>query len=402
MQVAYFDCFAGASGDMILGALVDAGLSVEHLRTELAGLDVAGWQMHAEQVQRGALRATHMVVEVDPSVRIERRPDVERVLAAARISDRVKSDARRIFDRLFAAEARVHGAAHDDVHLHEMGSLDTLVDIVGAVIGLQALAIEAIYVSALPMSHGTVKTQHGLLPLPGPAVMELLRGVPVRSVDVESELVTPTGAAILTTLAEAFTWHPQFTVATTGYGAGSRELPFANVLRLTTGNTTAQHGVGVERVTLLETQIDDMPPEWYDHVLRLLLSAGALDVYMTPVQMKKNRPGTLLTVVAQPATAERLRTILLTETTTLGVRQQDVERFSLPRELATFETHFGPLQCKVAHLPDGTRRVAPEYDVCRRVAEQHHVPLWDVYRAVHIAAGSVPATGHADLPATAS
>ncbi|MBA3945638.1 MAG: nickel pincer cofactor biosynthesis protein LarC, partial [Herpetosiphonaceae bacterium] len=365
--------------------LVDAGLSVDLLTRELTRLGVAGWQLRSEQVQRAALRATHLVVEVDSSVRLEHQAEVEEVFARSTLPDTIKADSLRIFERLFAAEARVHGATLDEVHLHEMGSLDTLVDIVGAVIGLHALGIEAVYVSPLPMSRGTVRTQHGLMPLPAPAVLELLRDTPVRAVDIEAELVTPTGAAILTTLAQGFNRHPSFTISTTGYGAGSRDLPFANVLRVIAGETVSTSGVAVEQVTLLETQIDDMPPEWYGHVMNLCFQTGALDVYLTPVQMKKNRPGTLLTVITRPERAEQLRMIMLTQTTTLGVRQQQIERFCLPREIVTVTTRFGPIQAKVALLPDGKRRLAPEYEACRQVAEQQQVPLWEVYQAVHTA-----------------
>ncbi len=385
MRVAYFDCFAGASGDMILGALVDAGVSVDLLTEELRRLGLAGWRLRTAQVQRAALRATHLIVEVDPSVRIEHQVEVEEVFARSTLPDAIKTDSLRIFERLFAAEARVHGATRDEVHLHEMGSLDTLVDVVGAVIGLRALDIEAVYVSPLPMSRGTVRTQHGLMPLPAPAVLELLRDVPVRAVGIEAELVTPTGAAILTTLAQGFNWHPSFTISTTGYGAGSRDLPFANVLRVIAGELPGESGVLLEHVTLLETQIDDMPPEWYGHIMDLLFQTGALDVYLTPVQMKKNRPGTLLTVITRPERAEPARMLMLTQTTTLGVRQQQIERFCLPREIVTVATRFGSIQAKVALLPDGSRRVAPEYEACRQVAEQQHVSLWEVYRAVQLA-----------------
>lgn len=385
MRIAYFDCFAGASGDMILGAIVDAGIHIDVLQDELRGLNLSGWSLRSEVVERRGLRATKVTVDVDPSVRREYWADVLEQLRTSSFSERVKADSLRIFERLFKAEARVHGASFEDVHLHEMGNIDTLIDVVGAAIGLRALGVEEVFVSAIPAGRGTVRTQHGLIPLPGPAVMELMPGVPMRSVDIEAELVTPTGAAILTTLAKAYDTFPSMKVVVTGYGAGLRDLPFANVLRLMIGETQSTTNVMVERVTLLETQVDDMVPEWYDHAMRRLFAAGALDVYLTPVQMKKNRPGTLMTVVCRPELAEVLSSIVLTETTTIGVRRQDVERFALPREIITVETRFGRIEAKLVELPNSTRRLTPEYEACRRVAEEHGVPLWDVYRAVQSA-----------------
>ncbi len=388
MRIAVVEPFAGASGDMLLGALVDVGVAVETLRAGLAQLGVAGWTLDAVTVIRRGLRATQVQVGVDPATRLAHYADVEWVITASGLAERVKADSLRVFQRIFDAEARVHGATRETVHLHEMGNLDTLIDIVGAVVGLHALGVERVFCGPLPSGRGTIRTAHGLLPVPGPAVMELLKGAPVRYVDVEGEMVTPTGAAILTTVAEGAAF-PPMTVQATGYGAGTRDFPFANVLRLVVGETQAA-GLTAERVSVLETQIDDMSPEWYDYAARRLFDAGALDVYLTPIQMKKGRPGTLLTVVCRPDQAEALSALVLTETMTLGVRRQDLERLCLPRELVTVETRFGPLAAKVAHLPDGRRRVAPEYESCRRAAEAHGVPLWEVYRAVEAAFGSTP------------
>ena len=385
MRLALFEAFAGASGDMILGALLDAGLAIETLRDGLARLDIDGWAVRGETVERRHLRATKVHVDVDPDVRLAHWGDVQRVLTASRLSPSARTASLRIFARLFDAEAHVHGATRETVHLHEMGNLDTLIDVVGAVVGLEALGVERLYCGALPAGRGTIRTAHGLLPAPGPAVMALMGGAPMRHVDIEAELVTPTGAAILTTLADGFGAYPPLTVTATGYGAGMKDLPFANVLRLIIGET-GQASLAVERVALLETQIDNMSPEWYEHAARRLFDAGAFDVYLTPIQMKKGRPGTLLAVVCRPADAEALSGIILAETMTLGVRRQDMDRYCLPREIVAVETAYGPVQAKLALLPDGRRRVAPEYEACRRVAEAHGVPLWEVYRAVEAAA----------------
>ncbi len=395
MRIALFEPFAGASGDMILGALLDAGLGIETLRDGLARLDIGGWGVRGETVERRHLRATKAHVDVDPAVRLAHWAEVERVIEASHLSPHARADSLRIFARLFDAEAHVHGATRETVHLHEMGNLDTLIDVVGAVIGLEALGVERLYCGPLPAGHGTIHTAHGRLPAPGPAVMALMGGAPMRHVDIEAELVTPTGAAILTTLADGFGAYPPLTVSATGYGAGTKDLPFANVLRLIVGETT-EAGLSVERVALLETQIDNMSPEWYGHVTQRLFDAGAFDVYLTPIQMKKGRPGTLLAVVCRPADAEALSGILLAETMTLGVRRQDMDRYCLPREIISVETAFGVVQAKVALLPDGRRRVAPEYEACRRVAEARGVPLWEVYRAAEAAALSGEANDNAN------
>ncbi|MFN8497299.1 MAG: nickel pincer cofactor biosynthesis protein LarC [Anaerolineae bacterium] len=384
MRVALVEPFAGASGDMVLGAVVDAGVSVDELTAGLRGLGIGGWSLAATTVRPHGLRATHVEVTVDPAIRLAHWADVEGQITGAALSERVKRDSLRVFRRLFEAEGRVHGMSYDTVHLHEMGNLDTLIDVVGGVIGLERLGVERVFVAAFPAGRGTIRTQHGLLPSPGPAVMALLEGAPMRAVDIEAELVTPTGAAILTTLADGYGAFPTLTVEALGYGAGTRALPFANVLRLVVGAAADRPAEGLveERITLLETQIDDMPPEWYEYVIGRLLATGALDAYMTPVLMKKNRPGVLLTVLCRPERAEEVAGVVLSETTTLGIRRQDVDRLSLPREIVMVETEYGPIAAKVATLPSGLRRAAPEYEACRVVAEARGVPLWQVYRAV--------------------
>lgn len=391
MRIAVWEPFAGASGDMILGALVDAGVTLDVLRAGLARLGLAGWSLDAETVTRRGLRATKVRVEVDPTVRLSHYAEVEGVILASELDADVQRDSLRIFQRIFDAEAHVHGATRDTVHLHEMGNLDTLIDIVGAVIGLRVLGVDRVVGGPFPVGRGSIRTAHGLLPAPGPAVMQLLQGVPIRHVEIEGEMVTPTGAAILTTLTDTYDAYPPMSVVTTGYGAGNKDFPFANVLRLMVGETSPTR-LMLERVSLLETQIDNMSPEWYEHTARRLFEAGALDVFLMSIQMKKGRPGVLLSVVCQPTRAEELSRIILTETMTLGVRRQDMDRYCLPREIITVETRFGPIQAKVAILPDGARRVAPEYEACRQVAETLGVPLWTVYRAVEAAVSGESST----------
>lgn len=387
MRIAYFDCIGGASGDMILGALLDAGLPLEVLQNAIAALDLPGCKVEAHKVMRGGIAATQAEVLLRDPASKRAWPEVERLVLASRLEPPVKETAHRILRRIAEVEARLHQVALDQVHLHELGSLDTLVDVVGAVAGLRTLGMEAITVSPLPMGRGQTHSLHGPLPLPAPATLELIKGAPVQGVDVEGELVTPTGAAILSTLAQQYGPMPAMTVQAIGYGAGQRDLPFPNVLRLVIGDEVAPAGAGdtVEALTVLETNIDDMNPQGYDHIMARLFAAGALDVYFTPIHMKKNRPGILLTVLCRPADTTALTDLLFAETTTLGVRQQTLLRHCLPREIVTMATHFGPVRMKVTRTKDGRVRAVPEYDDCHRIALERGVTWQEVVAAAQVA-----------------
>lgn len=385
MRIAYFDCIGGASGDMILGALLDAGLSLEVLHSAIAALDLPGCTVEARKVVRGGLTATQAEVLVNDPASERVWPEVERLVLASRLESPVKETAYRILRRIAEVEARLHQTPLDQVHLHELGSLDTIVDVVGAVAGMRALGLEAITVSPLPMGRGRAHSLHGPLPLPAPATLELIKGAPVQGVDLEGELVTPTGAAILSTLAQQYGPMPSVTVQAIGYGAGQRELPFPNVLRLVIGEAEAGAGDTVETLTVLETNIDDMNPQGYDHIMARLFAAGALDVYLTPIHMKKNRPGILLTVLCHPADATALTDLLFSETTTLGVRQQTLLRHCLPREIVTVDTRFGPVHMKVTRTKDGRVRAVPEYDDCHRIALEQDVTWQEVVAAAQMA-----------------
>ncbi len=386
MRIAYFDCIGGASGDMILGALLDAGLPLEVLQNAIAALGLTGCRVEARRVMRGGIAATQAEVLVSDPASERAWPEVERLVLASRLEPSVKETAHRILRRIAEVEARLHQTALAQVHLHELGSLDTLVDVVGAVAGLRALGLEAITVSPLPVGRGQTRSRHGPLPLPAPATLELIKGAPVQGVDVEGELVTPTGAALLSTLAQDYGPMPAMTVQAIGYGAGQREFPFPNVLRLVIGEV-ASVGVGdtVETLAVLETNIDDMNPQGYDHIMARLFAAGALDVYFTPIHMKKNRPGILLTVLCRPGDATALTDLLFAETTTLGVRQQTLIRRCLPREIVTVATRFGPMRMKVTRIKDGWVRAVPEYDDCHRIALEQGVTWQEVVAAAQAA-----------------
>jgi pyridinium-3,5-bisthiocarboxylic acid mononucleotide nickel chelatase len=382
MRVAYIDLVGGASGDMLLSALVDAGAAEDVVRSIPVALQLPDCAVTFERVLRGALSALQANV-ITPQREDHRHvPDLLAIIDRAAISDQVKQQARSVIGRLAEVEARIHHSPIESVHLHEVGGDDALIDIVGVLAALESLQIERVVVSPVPLARGWTKSLHGALPLPAPATLALLEGVPIRCVDdVEKELVTPTGAVLLKSIAHEFGGFPAMTLGRVGLGAGRRELPFPNVVRVWLGETSARNdGLIAETLTLLETNIDDLNPQVYEHVLQRLLAAGALDVTLTPMQMKKNRPAIQLAVLCQPGDADTLLPLMLTETTTLGVRRSSIERVSLPRSIETVETRFGSIHVKVARWNDLIRAV-PEYEDCRRAAEARGVPLLDVLQA---------------------
>jgi uncharacterized protein (TIGR00299 family) protein len=387
MRIAYFDCAAGASGDMILGALVDAGYSLAALESSLGALAVDGWRVHARPVERGGLRGVHLVVETAGDRRFADLRAMLAPIAASGLPSPVKARAEAILRRLAEAESRVHQVPVEAVHFHEVGSLDTLVDVVGAVAGLDALGIDRVHVSALPLGGGSVDTAHGRLPVPAPATAELLRGFPVYDNGVRAELVTPTGAAILTTLATPGP-APAITLDAIGWGAGTRELAIPNLLRVLIGPAEAGAGSGpVETETLVavETTIDDMSPQLYEPLMERLLEAGALDVYLTPVIMKRSRPGVVLTAFATPEQASELADVLFRETPTIGVRWSEVRRRRLPRELVRRETPLGPVTFKVSRLHGRVVTVTPEFEEVRRIARERGLPVREALEQARIA-----------------
>ena len=384
MKIAYFDCIAGASGDMLLGALVDAGLPLETLREKLAALNLGDeFELTAHKVSKNGFGATKVDVVVHEHHHGRHLAEIESLIRKSSLPEHIQEQTVGMFRRLAEVEAGIHGQPVEEVHLHEVGGVDTIVDVSGVLLGLDALGVEQVYASPLPLGRGFVKGAHEQIPLPAPATVALLQGVPVLGSEIEMELVTPTGALLLTTLCVGFGPIPAMTLTGQGYGAGGRDLPIPNVLRLLLGEQTNGQA-GVEALVLLETNIDDNSAEINGYVMEKLFAAGALDVFFTPIQMKKNRPATLLSVLCRPAEVETLETILFRETSTLGVRRQSVERRCLERTSETVETPYGLVRVKVATLPDGTTKCAPEYEDCKRAAEAHNVPLRMVYEAALI------------------
>ena len=364
---------------MILGALVDAGVPLESLRTELTKLPLQGYRLSAREVKKGAFRAIKVDVEVDGNAHHQHRnlSAILDLLAQSRLPDQVKADARRIFTRLAEAEARVHGSTVNEVHFHDVGALDAIVDVTGAVVGLHLLGIGAVHVSALPLGGGMVEGPHGKIPLPGPGTAELLKGFPVFDNGIKAELVTPTGAAILTTLAKSSGSMPRMTVERVGYGAGSMELPIPNLLRCFVGETAAD-AESQETVVQIETTIDDMSPQLYEPLMDRLLEAGALDVFLTPVIMKRSRPGVVLTALSEPSRVGELSTILFEESTTIGVRWTDYQRTRLERESVTLPTAYGPVSFKLSRLQGKLVTVTPEFSEVSLIAKEKGLPVREV------------------------
>jgi hypothetical protein len=386
MRIAYFDCVAGASGDMLLGALLDAGLPEGALREGLAGLHLPGFGLQVRRVMKNGIAATKVDVIVDDNAPERHLSDLLAILAQADLTPSVRERAARVLTRLGEVEAGIHGVPVDTVHLHELGGLDTIVDVAGVLAGVEALGIEQVIVSPVPLGRGTIRTAHGEIPLPAPATLALLRGAPIAGSEIHSETVTPTGAALLTNMANAYGSIPAMTLTAVGYGAGGRDLPIPNVVRLLIGESAPAADTPPKVVAVMETNIDDLNPEVYEHVMARLFRAGALDVFLTPIQMKKNRPATLLRVICRPADSAAMTSILFEETSTLGVRRHLMERETLPRTIREVQTPYGPVRVKMARLPNGRVKAAPEYEDCRRLADAQGVPLRDVYFAAELEA----------------
>lgn len=384
-MIAYFDCFSGASGDMILGALVDAGLDVAALRDALASLNVPGYTLKAEAIVSKGISGTRVHVDLAEHEHAHRHlSDIVAIVEASGLSRPAKEKVGCIFNRLAEAEAKIHGVTPQQIHFHEVGSVDAIVDICGAVVGMEMLGVERAYCSSLPTGGGTVRSAHGVLPVPAPATLELIRAAkaPLRPVDVQAELVTPTGAAILTTLCEFR--QPALNLRAIGYGFGQKELPWANALRLWLGDAAAT-GLPEDTVTVIEANLDDTAGELLGAAMERLFAAGALDVYFTPIQMKKNRPAVKLSVIADEAKVASLARVVLEETSTLGVRMQRMQRLKCERWQESIDTPFGPVQTKAKKLGERVT-VAPEYDDAARVARAYGVPVSAVYAAVAAAA----------------
>src|SRR5450631_206688 len=380
MNLAYFDCFSGISGDMTLGALIDAGCDVGRLREGLKGLEVDGWELSAEKVWKNGMAATYAKVRTEDQQKHRSLTDILDILQKSQLAPQVRQRSAAIFQKLGEAEAHVHDVPLDQIHFHEVGAVDAIVDIVGACIGFDALGIDKFACSPLNVGGGTAKMAHGVLPVPTPATATLLTGKPTYSNGVQRELVTPTGAAIVATLCDSFGPQPPMTVSAIGYGAGTADLEGQpNVVRIMIGESLEKSAHALdEEISIIEANLDDMNPQIYGYVVEKALLAGALDVYTTALQMKKNRPGTLLTILCRPQDAEALTSLIFAETTTFGVRTHPAQRRALPREWVNVSTPYGEVRIKLSRSNGHVLHAAPEYDDCRKLAVEKQVPLQQV------------------------
>jgi pyridinium-3,5-bisthiocarboxylic acid mononucleotide nickel chelatase len=401
MRTLYFDCFAGASGDMILGALASAGADTGLLLDQLKLLGVANYEVSFNTVNRSGISATWANVRTAPEPAHRHLSDILKIINGSGLSDGVKALAARIFSRLAEAEAHVHNMPVERVHFHEVGALDAIIDVVGACVCFELLGIERFISSGLHVGSGMVKMAHGLFPIPPPAVAELLKGAPVYSSDIKGELVTPTGAAIISTVCGEYGPLPRMRIEATGYGAGTREYEdFPNVLRVMIGEDEAlaslekadeddANKAADERLLMIETNVDDMSPQFFGYLMDQAFERGALDCFYTPVQMKKNRPGVLINILCRQSEREALSDLLFKETTTLGVRCYEVERRALARASVQVETPYGIIEVKVARLDGGMLKAMPEYEQCRAAARAAGVTLREVWEAASAAASSL-------------
>lgn len=382
MRIAYFDCFSGASGDMILGACLDAGFPLERLREGLAALTVGGYTVDAARIRKQGFAATQFDVQVDPATHKPHRhlKHIREILENSPLPESVRGNALKVFTRLAEVEAAAHGTTLEKVHFHEVGAIDAIVDITGACLALEYFGVRRLHVSAIPTGNGTVRCEHGVMPVPAPATAGLLVGVPLASCEEEGELTTPTGAAILTTLASGFGPMPSMRIETIGMGAGRRDgKTRPNVLRLFLGEATETPSADErDQILVLETNLDDISGEIIGHVTEKLFAAGALDVFTTPIAMKKSRPASMLTVLIEPSRRDAAEAVLFAETATFGVRGHLAERSKLARMVETVNTDLGPIRIKVGRRGDEVIAATPEYEDCRAAAERSSKPLREV------------------------
>jgi uncharacterized protein (TIGR00299 family) protein len=384
-QIVYFDCFPGVSGDMILGALIDAGLDLHQLEFELRKLNIPGYTLNAEKTTRKGLSGTRFLVHAEEDQTERHLKDIEEILDHSALDDDIKVSGKAIFRELANVEAKIHNSAPEKVHFHEIGGLDSIIDIIGSLLGLKLLGIETVYASRIPVGTGFVECDHGTLPLPAPASLELLKGIPIYASSMEKEIVTPTGIAILKNVAKSFGVIPEMRIQRIGYGAGSREMKIPNLLRVWIGDSEKNQEYEEDEVILIETNIDDMNPEYFGYTSEKLFERGALDVFMTPIFMKKNRPGTLLSVLILPDTLDEMLSTIFAETTSLGIRIHRLEREKLPREIITVDTPFGCVRVKVSRVGHEIKNISPEYEDCKEIAAKQGIPLRKVYEVAEVA-----------------
>ena len=373
MRIAYGDLIGGISGDMFVAALVDLGLSLEVLRRELRKIPALKFELNVAKRTVHSITATQFQVTAPGNEPPRSWNQIRQLIDASELAPEVKAISVKMFQRLAEVEGKIHGVPTDEVHFHEVGATDSIVDIVAAAIGFHELRIGAVHFSKVPLGRGLTQSGHGPLPVPGPATLELLKGVPVHWTALEGETVTPTGAAIISELGTSYDEQPSMMVEEIGYGSGQKDWPDRpNLFRLVLGTSLNWQQ---EEMLVIETNIDDMNPQFFEHVMDRLFEAGARDVFFSPIQMKKNRPAVLVRVIAEPRDRDRMAKILFEETTTIGLRYHSVGRIILNRMEATIKTRFGDVKVKILHQPSGEKRISPEYEELKRIAIEKKIPL---------------------------
>lgn len=377
VKTAYFDTFSGISGDMVLGALIDLGLDVNYLQSELKKLDISGYDIKVKKVEKNHILGTDVSITVEEEQKLRSFKDVKQIIDNSRLSDDIKKLSKKIFFKLAEAESKIHKLSIEKIHFHEVGAIDSIVDIVGAVIGLKKLQIKNVFCSYIPLGKGFVKCSHGVFPVPAPATVEILRNIPVYSTNIKHEMVTPTGAAIIASIASHFGDMPLMKVNRIGYGVGKTNLAHPNLLRVLSGDLKQDDNI--DFTTVIETNIDDMNPEIYGYLVGKLLDNGALDVFFTHIQMKKNRPGVKLSVISYEENVEKLVDIIFSETSTFGVRFYETKRMKLAIEKQKVKTKFGEVCIKIGRHKDKIITVSPEFEDCKRLAIENNIPLKTIY-----------------------
>lgn len=380
MKALYFDLIAGASGDMILGALVDAGVSPARLKSALAGLNLDEFDLEIRKVNKNGFRATKIDVLVAEQPPERHLKEILDVIDSSTLPETIRDRSKAIFQRIAQVEAAIHNTSLDQVHLHELGGTDTIIDVTGVLLALEMLEVTQVFASPVPLGNGFIDGAHGKIPLPAPATLGLLKDAPVHGTDIQAELVTPTGAALLSALVKDYGPAPGLVLEGTGYGAGTRDLPIPNLLRVIYGELLSGETLLSQDLVILESNLDDLNPEIYPFVMEELFQAGALDVTYTPIHMKKNRPGIQVQVLTEPALVGELRKILFRQTTTLGIKHYPVKRFALDRKSETVTTELGDIGVKVSTGPDGEQKISPEYEDCQRLARENQLPIQDIYQ----------------------
>jgi uncharacterized protein (TIGR00299 family) protein len=389
MKIAYFDCFSGISGDMTLGVMVDIGVDPDLLKNELVKLKLDEYELSFAKVKKHGITGTKANVNLHHHEHSDHHDhhhgrhlsDILQLIYESELTDDVKTKSKLVFTKLGEAEAKVHDVDIEEVHFHEVGAVDSIVDIVGSVIGISILGIDKIYSSPLPLGQGFVRSSHGIIPIPAPATVELLKGIPTKQTEVQGELVTPTGAAIISTLAEGFGTIPEMVIDKVGYGAGTKELAEQpNLLRVILG--TKEDSYESDNINIIETNIDDMSSQIYDLLIDKLLAIGAVDVFMTPIIMKKSRPAVKLTVLVDSAHLQEACNSIFTETTTMGVRIYEANRKKLSREMIEVETEYGKVSIKLGKIGDEVLKILPEYEDCKRLSVENNVPIMKIHQAV--------------------